>query len=142
MQFTLVALLAVLTTGAAAAPARFARDDTDGVCDVKTCVLDLAPSVISCASAAAQLGADVFSDAGCVVAAAKEAVAFPPSCSGCAVQLGVADEVASAQSAVSGAASTAEGAVAGAAESAGNAISSGVSSIGSALGGLFGREQV
>ncbi|KAJ7078008.1 hypothetical protein B0H15DRAFT_933843 [Mycena belliarum] len=125
MQFTFVALLAVLASGVAAAPTPvyFARD---GTCDVKTCVLDLAPSVIACASAAAQLGADVLSDAGCIVAAAKAGTSFPTSCAGCADQLGVADDVAAAQSAVSGAA-----------QNAGDKIKDGLGSIGHKIGGIF-----
>ncbi|KAJ7685984.1 hypothetical protein B0H17DRAFT_1204534 [Mycena rosella] len=142
MQFFIVALLAVLATGVAAAPAPtrslVLRDD---VCDVATCVLDLGPSVVSCASAAAQLGADVFSDAGCLLAAAKVGISFPPSCAGCAEQLGVTDAVNQAAATAAAGAESVGGDIEGAAESAGNAIEGGISSIGSALGGLFRRDE-
>ncbi|KAJ7240850.1 hypothetical protein B0H12DRAFT_1326362 [Mycena haematopus] len=82
MHFSVVAL--VLATGALAAPLAV-RD----ACDVTTCVLDLAPSVVSCASAAAQLVADPVSDASCLIAAGKDVVDLPASCSGCAQQLGI-----------------------------------------------------
>ncbi|KAJ6611713.1 hypothetical protein B0H10DRAFT_2214184 [Mycena sp. CBHHK59/15] len=124
MQFSLVTFLAVFAASVAAAPAPlFMRD---GTCDIATCVLDLAPSVVSCASAAAQLGADVFSDAGCLIAAAKDATAFPPSCAGCADQFGVTDAVASAENTVAGGLST-----------AGDAITGGLSSLGDDIKGLF-----
>ncbi|KAJ7174178.1 hypothetical protein C8R43DRAFT_1119544 [Mycena crocata] len=124
MQFSLVALLAVLATGVAAAPAPlFLRD---GTCDIKTCVLDLAPSVVSCASAATQLGADVFSDAGCLVAAVKDVAQFPDSCTGCAEQFGVADAIEKAKDSVEGGVATAE-----------STVSDGISSIGDKIKGLF-----
>ncbi|KAJ7601890.1 hypothetical protein DFH06DRAFT_1488997 [Mycena polygramma] len=82
MQFSFAALVAVLTTGALAAPAPlFLRQAA--ACDIKNCVLDLAPSVVSCAAAAAQVGVDPISDAGCLIAAAKDVTALPPSCNGC-----------------------------------------------------------
>ncbi|KAJ7020223.1 hypothetical protein C8F04DRAFT_1194018 [Mycena alexandri] len=112
MQFSLVAFFAVLATGVTAAPAAlFLRQDA---CDIKSCVIALAGTVVSCGTAAAQLGADPFSDAGCLFAAVKTTTEFPPSCDGCLEQFGVN---------VPGAVSTAESAVEGAAESVGSAIS-------------------
>ncbi|KAJ7722440.1 hypothetical protein DFH07DRAFT_946703 [Mycena maculata] len=88
MQFSLVALFAVLATGVAAAPTPLAFRQT---CDIASCVVDLAPSVVSCASAAAQLGVDPVSDASCLIAAAKDVVELPASCNGCLAQFGVSD---------------------------------------------------
>ncbi|KAJ7430499.1 hypothetical protein B0H11DRAFT_2279996 [Mycena galericulata] len=79
MQFTLISLIAVLATGVAAAPAAFRRQ----TCDVATCLLDLAPTGVSCASAAAQVDIDPISDISCIIAAAKDVTALPASCSGC-----------------------------------------------------------
>ncbi|KAJ7306996.1 hypothetical protein DFH08DRAFT_1051637 [Mycena albidolilacea] len=125
MHFSIVAL--AIATSALAAPLSI-RDDA-AVCDVKTCVLDLAPSVVSCASAAAQLAADPASDAGCLIAAAKDVVDFPPSCAGCAAQLNItlpdtSDVVGSVESGL---------------ESAGSSVLGGIESLGSDIGGLFGR---
>ncbi|KAF7364555.1 CBP domain-containing protein [Mycena venus] len=123
MQFSLVAILA-LAAGALAAPAPlFRRQNT---CDIKNCVLDLAPSVVSCGSAAAQLVADPVADAGCLIAAAKDVVDLPPSCNGCAQQLGITlptgGVIGSIESGLS---------------SAGDAIKGGLSSLGSDISGLF-----
>ncbi|KAJ7245348.1 hypothetical protein B0H12DRAFT_1127575 [Mycena haematopus] len=87
MQFSIVAILAVLATGALAVPAPlFLRQTT---CIIASCVVDLAPSVVACATAAAQVGVDPVSDAGCLIAAAKDVVELPASCNGCAQQFGV-----------------------------------------------------
>ncbi|KAJ6585694.1 hypothetical protein B0H19DRAFT_1110503 [Mycena capillaripes] len=124
MQLSLVAILAALATGALAAPAPlFLRQDT---CDIKSWVIDLAPSAVSCGSAAAQLGADPVSDAGCLIAAAKDVVNLPPSCNGCLAQFGVTQ-------AATGVVGTIEGGL----ESAGHAITSGLSSLGDDIKGLF-----
>ncbi|KAJ6487205.1 hypothetical protein C8R47DRAFT_1128051 [Mycena vitilis] len=109
MQFSLVALLAIAAVTVSASPLRL-RQTT---CDLKTCILDLAPAVVSCASAAAQLGADAFSDAGCVVAAVKDGVELPAPCNGCADQLGISGDVAAAESAISGAADSVGNAIGG-----------------------------
>ncbi|KAJ7621965.1 hypothetical protein DFH06DRAFT_1447978 [Mycena polygramma] len=111
MQFSLIALLAIVAATASARPLRM-RQNT---CDLKTCVLDLAPAVVGCASAAAQLGVDPFSDAGCVISAVKDGVELPAACNGCIDQLGISGDVVKAENAISG--------VAG--------------SIGDAIGGLF-----
>ncbi|KAJ7133405.1 hypothetical protein C8R44DRAFT_977572 [Mycena epipterygia] len=97
MQFSLIALFALVAT-VSAGPLRM-RQST---CDIKTCVLDLAPSVVSCGSAAAQAGVDPFSDAGCVLAAAQDVAQLPASCNGCADQLGIAGDVESAKNAIEG----------------------------------------
>ncbi|KAJ6471154.1 hypothetical protein C8R47DRAFT_749950 [Mycena vitilis] len=87
MQFSIAAILTVLATGALSAPAPlFLRQDT---CDIANCVLDLAPSVVSCGSAAAQAGVDPVSDASCLIAAGKDVVDLPASCNGCAAKFGV-----------------------------------------------------
>ncbi|KAJ7430501.1 hypothetical protein B0H11DRAFT_2021729 [Mycena galericulata] len=78
MQFTLISLIAVLATGVAAAPAAYRR-----TCDVATCLLDLAPTGVSCASAAAQVDIDPVSDISCIIAAAQDVTSLPASCSGC-----------------------------------------------------------
>ncbi|KAJ7212638.1 hypothetical protein GGX14DRAFT_620951 [Mycena pura] len=124
MQFSLVALVALFAAGAAAAPAPlFLRD---GTCDIKTCVLALAPTVVGCGSAAAQLGADPVSDAGCLISAATDVNSFPASCDGCAEQFGVSDAISSAAGDVESAA----GDVAG-------DVESGVSDLGNDISGLF-----
>ncbi|KAJ6501119.1 hypothetical protein C8R47DRAFT_1068103 [Mycena vitilis] len=69
MQFSIVALLAIVAT-VSAGPLR-ARLAT---CDLKTCAIDLAPTVTSCATAVADLTAVPFSDAGCVAAAVTQGV--------------------------------------------------------------------
>ncbi|KAJ7510813.1 hypothetical protein B0H11DRAFT_2269339 [Mycena galericulata] len=116
MQFSLVAILAALATSVAAAPTLFTRQDT---CDITSCVLDLAPSVVTCGSAVAQAAVDPVSDVSCLIAAAKDVTEFPPSCNGCLQQFGVS-------TAVAGAATTVETAVTG-----------GLSSLGSDISGLF-----
>ncbi|KAJ7722441.1 hypothetical protein DFH07DRAFT_856958 [Mycena maculata] len=123
MQFSLVALLAVLATGAAAAPTPLVFRQT---CDIASCVVDLAPSVVSCATAAAQVDLDPISDASCLIAAAKDVVELPASCNGCLAQFGI-----------SSAASSAAGTVEGGLSEAGSAITSGLSSLGSKISGLF-----
>ncbi|KAJ7064036.1 hypothetical protein C8F01DRAFT_38676 [Mycena amicta] len=111
MQFSLVAVLATLAATVVAGPAPlFLRD---GTCDIKSCVLDLGPSVVGCGSAAAQLGADPFSDAGCLLAAAKDVAQFPPSCAGCADQFGVTAAIGNAASSVESGLSSLGGDIAG-----------------------------
>ncbi|KAJ7133406.1 hypothetical protein C8R44DRAFT_977573 [Mycena epipterygia] len=97
MQFSLITLFALVAT-VSAGPLRM-RQST---CDIKTCVLDLAPSVVSCAAAAAQAGVDPFSDAGCILAAVKDVAQLPLSCNGCADQLGIAGDMESAKNAIEG----------------------------------------
>jgi hypothetical protein len=70
---------------------------------------------------------DPVSDAGCLIAAAKDVVDLPPSCNGCLAKFGV---TAPAPSGVVG---TIEGGL----ESAGSAITGGLSSLGDDLKGLF-----
>ncbi|KAJ7874485.1 hypothetical protein B0H14DRAFT_3437649 [Mycena olivaceomarginata] len=119
MQFSLVALSAVLATGVYAGPAPLLlRQDT---CEIAHCVLDLAPSAVACASAAAQGGADPVSDANCLIDAAKDVVeGLPTSCNGCLAEFGIN------LPALSGVVDTIEGGL----ESAGSAIESGLSSLG------------
>jgi hypothetical protein len=95
------------------------------------CVFDLAPSAVTCASAAAQGGADMslgflppihvlifsptdpFTDANCLIDAAKDVVeGLPASCSGCLAEFGINPP------ALSGVMGTIEGGL----ESAGSAI--------------------
>ncbi|KAJ6585602.1 hypothetical protein B0H19DRAFT_1110269 [Mycena capillaripes] len=118
MQLTLVAMIAIAATAVSAGPLRM-RQDT---CDLESCILNLGPAAIGCVSAAAQLGADPFSDAGCLVAAAKDAVDLPPSCNGCADQLGITSEFDAAKNAVSNGVDAAEGAVSDGVDAAKNAI--------------------
>ncbi|KAJ7712371.1 hypothetical protein B0H16DRAFT_1702978 [Mycena metata] len=120
MQFSLVAFFAVLATGVAAAPAPiFMRQD---VCDIAQCVINLGGSVVSCAAAAAQVGVDPVSDAGCLFAAAKTVTSFPPSCNGCLEQFGVSVPTAT----INGALGSVE-----------TAVENGLSSLGSDIEGLF-----
>jgi len=86
MQFSsLVALLAIATTTVSAGPLRMRQ--TASTCSIKDCVLDLAPTVVGCGAAAAQLGVDPFSDASCILAAVKDVAELPPSCNGCEAQI-------------------------------------------------------
>ncbi|KAJ7670916.1 hypothetical protein DFH06DRAFT_1370213 [Mycena polygramma] len=90
MQSSLVAVLAVLATGVCAGPLNplFGR----ATCDVKNCVVALAPSFpTACDPAAAQLGANTQFNTACLTAAAKGTAAFPTSCAPCAAQFGVTD---------------------------------------------------
>ncbi|KAJ7908929.1 hypothetical protein B0H13DRAFT_1878213 [Mycena leptocephala] len=90
MQSSLVAVLAVLATGVCAGPLNplFGR----ATCDVKNCVVALAPSFpTACDPAAAQLGANTPFNTACLAAAAKGTGAFPTSCAPCAAQFGVTD---------------------------------------------------
>ncbi|KAJ7899296.1 hypothetical protein B0H14DRAFT_3852935 [Mycena olivaceomarginata] len=90
MQSSLVAVLAVLATGVCAGPLNplFGR----ATCDVKNCVVALAPSFpTACDPAAAQLGANTPFNTACLAAAAKGTAAFPTSCAPCAAQFGVTD---------------------------------------------------
>ncbi|KAJ7028392.1 hypothetical protein C8F04DRAFT_1398916 [Mycena alexandri] len=120
MQFSLVAFFAVLATGVAAAPTPlFMRQDT---CDIATCVIDLGGSVVSCAAAAAQVGVDPISDAGCLFAAAKTVTSFPPSCNGCLEKFGVSVPTAT----IGGAIGSAETAVENGISSLGSDIAAGV----------------
>ncbi|KAJ7668803.1 hypothetical protein DFH06DRAFT_207861 [Mycena polygramma] len=90
MQSSLVAVLAVLATGVCAGPLNplFGR----ATCDVKNCVVALAPSFpTACDPASAQLGANTAFNTACLTAAAKGTAAFPTSCAPCAAQFGVTD---------------------------------------------------
>jgi hypothetical protein len=98
MQFSLIAILAIATTAVFAGPVRMRR----GTCDIKTCVLDLAPTGVACAAAAAQAAADPISDAGCIIAALKDVDELPTSCDGCADQLGISSALESAKNAIEG----------------------------------------
>ncbi|KAJ7811499.1 hypothetical protein B0H13DRAFT_2383867 [Mycena leptocephala] len=61
-------------------------------CDVKNCVVALAPSFpTACDPAAAQLGANTLFNTACLAAAVKGTAAFPTSCAPCAAQFGVTD---------------------------------------------------
>ncbi|KAJ7933440.1 hypothetical protein B0H13DRAFT_1856217 [Mycena leptocephala] len=126
MQFSIVAILAVFSTGALAAPASLYPRQT---CDIKNCFLDLAPTGVSCVAAAAQGELDIVSDGGCLIAAAKDVVDLPASCTGCAAQLGITLPSASSSGVV--------GSIESGLESAGNAVTSGLSSLGSDIEGLF-----
>jgi len=119
MQFSLVALSAVLATGVYASPEPLSlRQDT---CEIADCLLDLAPSAVACASAAAQGGTDPVSDTNCLIDAAKDVVeGLPASCNGCLAELGIN------LPALSGVVGTIEGGL----EPAGSAIESGLSSLG------------
>ncbi|KAJ7022584.1 hypothetical protein C8F04DRAFT_1272503 [Mycena alexandri] len=135
MQFSLVAFFAVLATGVAGAPAPlFLRQD---ICDIATCVIDLGGSVVSCASAAAQLGVDPISDAGCLFAAAKTVTSFPPSCNGCLEKFGVSVPTATINGAIGSVETAVEGGLSGALSSAESAVENGLSGLGSAISGLF-----
>ncbi|KAJ7290047.1 hypothetical protein C8J57DRAFT_1705548 [Mycena rebaudengoi] len=132
MQLTLVALFAVAATGVTAVPTHpvFSRQ---GSCDIIGCVSALAPTVVSCGTAAVSLGADIVADGGCLIDAAKIAINLPDSCSGCAEQLGVADAVNQAAAAVEETAGDAGDAIGGVVDQAKDTIAG-------IFGKLFGRE--
>ncbi|KAF7377460.1 hypothetical protein MSAN_00167800 [Mycena sanguinolenta] len=58
-------------------------------CDIASCVVDLAPSVVTCATALAQAAVDFVADASCLIAAGKDVVDATPSCTACAASLGI-----------------------------------------------------
>ncbi|KAJ7490729.1 hypothetical protein FB451DRAFT_1552351 [Mycena latifolia] len=88
MQFSLIALLAVLTAVSAAPATLHAR-----TCNLKKCFLDLAPSGVTCTAATAQAEADPISDAACFLAVAKVVEEFPASCNGCGAKLGISGAI-------------------------------------------------
>ncbi|KAJ7625620.1 hypothetical protein FB45DRAFT_69652 [Roridomyces roridus] len=81
MQFSLLALVA-LAAAVSAAPSR-----RQSQCDLKNCVLDLAPTVVTCAAAAAQVELDPISDISCLIAAATAVEQLPTPCNGCLAKL-------------------------------------------------------
>ncbi|KAJ7051292.1 hypothetical protein C8F01DRAFT_641424 [Mycena amicta] len=113
----LATILATMATTAIAGPAPiFLRDPAArAACDISSCVLAIGPGVVGCGSAVAQAGADPFSDAACLLAAAKDIKDFPASCSGCADEFGVTDAISKAAS----------------------SVKSGISSLGDDISGLF-----
>ncbi|KAJ7277445.1 hypothetical protein C8J57DRAFT_1713786 [Mycena rebaudengoi] len=82
VHFSILALFAALasTTVVQAAPAPLF---TRAACRIASCMLDLAPVALACATAASQEGANIISDASCLVAAAKVIDEFPETCDGC-----------------------------------------------------------
>ncbi|KIM81174.1 hypothetical protein PILCRDRAFT_821616 [Piloderma croceum F 1598] len=124
MQFILITIVAAFATSAYATPTghTFMRRG----CEIAKCVAALAPSVVSCVSAAAQEGLDPISDAACLASAANSIVNFPPSCDQCAQEFNVAGKVEDATNAVGSAASKAEG-----------AVESVVGDVGNVLGSIF-----
>ncbi|KAJ7049175.1 hypothetical protein C8F01DRAFT_1184891 [Mycena amicta] len=116
MQFSIVAMLALVAATVSAGPAPLFLKNRDD-CDIKDCILDLGPSVVGCASAVAQLGADPFSDVGCLLSAVKEVANFPPSCAGCLAKFGVdPNAITSATAPVTSVVDSAEGALGDAAD--------------------------
>ncbi|KAH8829856.1 hypothetical protein DL96DRAFT_1553475 [Flagelloscypha sp. PMI_526] len=99
----------------------FGRD----TCDIAACGVAVAPTGVSCVSAAVEEGVNPLADAGCVTSVTNLGVNTPDVCKPCFGTIG---------SAVAGAAETAGDAIKGAAEDAGSAISGAFSS-------LFGREE-
>jgi len=102
MRFALLTVLAAFF-GATYVSALPTGHSSKRSCDILTCVLDLAPTVLSCASAAAAEAVNFIADAGCLVAAAKVVDEFPASCDACADEFGVADEIKSLEGDVSSA---------------------------------------
>ncbi|KAJ7186154.1 hypothetical protein C8R46DRAFT_1185618 [Mycena filopes] len=128
MQFSLVVLLTIATAVSAHGPGPLRmRQDT---CNMKQCVLDLAPSALSCLDAAKQDAANLISDASCIIGAIKDVVELPASCTGCADQLGLSGDVASAENVIGDGISSAENAI-------GDGIESAESAIGDFFGGIF-----
>ncbi|KAK6974915.1 CBP domain-containing protein [Favolaschia claudopus] len=128
MQFSLVACLAAFATTALAGPAPLFLRQADS-CDIANCVLDLAPSAVSCATAAAQAGADPVSDASCLIAVGKDVANLPASCNGCAAKFGVTLPPASSGGVL--------GSIESGLESAKGAVEDGLGKIGSAISGIF-----
>ncbi|KAG6887679.1 hypothetical protein C0995_013594 [Termitomyces sp. Mi166 len=67
----------------------FMRDS----CQIGACVAALAPTVVSCVGAAAQEGANLISDAGCLAGAINAGVNMPASCQTCIEDLDLGDKI-------------------------------------------------
>ncbi|KAF5369110.1 hypothetical protein D9615_010436 [Tricholomella constricta] len=94
MQFTLLIAFVAFFSAVVALPAghTFMR----ATCDIAGCVAALAPSVVSCAAAAAQAGANVISDAACLASAVNSAVNLPADCDQCLDEFNVKAKAESA----------------------------------------------
>ncbi|KAJ7268020.1 hypothetical protein C8J57DRAFT_353770 [Mycena rebaudengoi] len=97
MQLSVFAVCVAFATATLAAPTPAFRRAS---CDITKCFLDLAPTGLTCAAAAAQEVANPISDASCLVAAAKLGVEFPSSCTACIDEFDVGDAVSEAEDAV------------------------------------------
>jgi len=78
MQLSFVALFVAFAASANALPV-----STKVSCNIAKCVAALAPTVVSCVSAAASEGSNLIADAGCLTSAADTALNFPSSCDQC-----------------------------------------------------------
>ncbi|KAG6914669.1 hypothetical protein DXG01_016029 [Tephrocybe rancida] len=68
-------------------------------CNIAGCVIALAPSVVSCVSAAAQEGVNLISDASCLAGAVKSAVDIPAACETCLDEFNIPDKIEAAATA-------------------------------------------
>ncbi|KAJ6532792.1 hypothetical protein DFH09DRAFT_1408318 [Mycena vulgaris] len=84
MQFSFVAILAILAVGTAAGPVPLLLHNE--TCNMDTCVLDLVGTVTACGPAIAEKGANIFADISCLVSAIKELDNIPDSCISCVAQ--------------------------------------------------------
>ncbi|KAF9455926.1 hypothetical protein BDZ94DRAFT_500386 [Collybia nuda] len=121
MQFTSIfAVIFVAASAVLAVPTgnTFMRAS----CDIAGCVAALAPGVVSCGAAAAQGGANVISDAGCLASAANTIANFPADCDQCAEEFGITQKAEAAGSAIKNAAGDAVDEVKDVAGKAGDAL--------------------
>ncbi|KAH8818977.1 hypothetical protein DL96DRAFT_377242 [Flagelloscypha sp. PMI_526] len=100
-------------------------------CDAVACGIAVAPTGVGCVSAAAQLGADPFSDAGCVASVVNLGVNTPAVCQPCVSTIG---------DTVKGVAGQVGDAVTGVAGDVGDAVAGAVDDVKDVFGGLFGRQ--
>ncbi|KAG6914672.1 hypothetical protein DXG01_016032 [Tephrocybe rancida] len=122
MQFAFILSLFMTVSAVVAAPSGhvFMRAS----CQIGACVAALAPTVVSCVSAAGQNGANALLDAACLAGAVNAAIALPASCDTCLDQIGsdIKGTVNAAVSTVGDAVGDVEGVVGGVAGEIENAI--------------------
>ncbi|KAH8832934.1 hypothetical protein DL96DRAFT_693213 [Flagelloscypha sp. PMI_526] len=77
MKFSAVFTLLAAAAAVSAAPL------AQRACNLGKCAAALAPTVVGCGAAAAELGANLLADAACLAAAVNDGVNLPSVCSGC-----------------------------------------------------------
>ncbi|GAV99507.1 hypothetical protein F5879DRAFT_991533 [Lentinula edodes] len=97
MRFIVAAVFGYMVIMASARPLPSALNSEElwerdsSTCDgaaMKTCAIDLVPTVAACALAAAQGELDVINDAACIGAAIQLGADFPSSCTACVEKFG------------------------------------------------------
>ncbi|KAF8065069.1 hypothetical protein FPV67DRAFT_1671356 [Lyophyllum atratum] len=104
MQFSLVLACFILFGAVAALPSPHLLIRSG--CDIKGCVAALAPTVVSCAAAAALAGADIAKDAACLANSANMIENHPPKCDQCLKEFNIKGKVKKAEEKVENEAKT------------------------------------